>query len=90
MSKYTPGPWRVGPFEENEVLHEKGSICHLKPFPHDSVEWIEQRANARLIAAAPDLYKACKAINDASIWADPALAKIHNLIKAALAKAEDA
>jgi hypothetical protein len=71
MSKHTPGPWTV----DEEILHEgklhvagrsatveagdKG-ICKLirhSQSTHDPVS----EANARLIAAAPDLLAACEA-----------------------------
>lgn len=72
MSKHTPGPWiGAGPSfgdplprytteivtewegDEGDVI----SICEMPFHHHDD----ENEANARLIAAAPDLLEACKA-----------------------------
>ena len=67
MSNHTPGPW---------YFHEQGSACfyaitHFKE-KRNSVDWLlslqhngeqlleEERANMRLIAAAPDLLAVCK------------------------------
>ena len=57
-SKHTPGPWRVESVgAEFEVLQSDGvrvlATCHVQAG--------EQAANARLIAAAPDLLAACSA-----------------------------
>jgi hypothetical protein len=59
--KFTPGPWVV-----DESRHE-GSVNRLEPFRHigmvsgfqyDAGSRAENEANAKLIAAAPDLYVA--------------------------------
>jgi hypothetical protein len=68
MSKHTPGPWKAvnrGPFiatEENKVIARTVNAtadpalnCQCQ-----TVADLEQCANAELIAAAPDLYKALK------------------------------
>ena len=53
MSKHTPGPWHISDDEQN-VLAKDGTgnrliaQCHAGHLP-------ERSANARLIAAAPDL-----------------------------------
>lgn len=51
MSKHTPGPWciRAERYRFIHVYATGGGICHL-----DTVDG-EGAANARLIAAAPDL-----------------------------------
>lgn len=53
--EHTPGPWRVGPYYKHEVVSDHGVICcaHL--------DTGETRANAKLIAAAPDLLEALEA-----------------------------
>ncbi len=54
--KYTPGPW-MNPAMSNEVMTVPiGEIKICKVFPVS--EENNGAANARLIAAAPDLYKA--------------------------------
>lgn len=65
MSTYTPGPWEV---EENlgqihqpfGVIGNGYTVCHVSwdPNLHDSFE--EVQANARLIAACPELLLACQ------------------------------
>lgn len=59
MSKqYTPGPWHIGmrpgPIVYGE-LGEQVADCRMGLDVSD-----EQRANARLIAAAPELLNACR------------------------------
>ena len=72
MSKHTPGPWKV---ERRSVL-----------IPIAPYEWAEAyggtEANARLIAAAPELLEACKvALGIIGFGAE------HDQISAAIAKA---
>lgn len=74
MTKYTPGPW--------EVIHDIGIKVHRsEPIPKGARYAVAQvgvgrgdpqdEANARLIAAAPDLLEALKELADA----DPHLAE---------------
>ena len=51
MSQHTPGPWRVGDAGAT-VFGPKSD----KPAP-EIVATVKHKANARLIAAAPELYK---------------------------------
>jgi len=54
---HTPGPWQVcrnWVCEENDPGHNVG-ICTIEDRP-------EMKANAQLIAAAPDMYKALMAL----------------------------
>lgn len=68
MTEHTPGPWSVG------VVLPEGAIRIECVGPHiGSVRWSLNRslnegtANARLIAAAPDLLEALKKINANSV-----------------------
>ena len=70
MSKHTPGPWKVvgdrvcigvvpmyregGETKSREMFYEK-STAHGETFAYDSDVCPSWEANARLIAAAPDL-----------------------------------
>ena len=88
MSKHTPGPWSVtwGTAQGGEGHHimdstgiDNGlSIVAVVGF-HDDSEG-ETKANARLIAAAPDLLAALKmaleAPDDDRSWEDDAIAAI--------------
>jgi len=71
MSKHTPGPWHVGVVEKMEVLSDHGRlrlepggttlypICKVVMFDRE-----EDEANARLIAAAPEMYEALRELLD--------------------------
>ncbi len=61
MSKHTPGPW----FCENgdnrwTIWDDEGMACICDV--HAGIEPDPSEANARLIAAAPDLLAACEAL----------------------------
>ncbi len=60
MTEHTPGPWEIDPRAANHVIADKRSICSLG-FHDTSLPdggQAENSANARLIAAAPDLLAA--------------------------------
>lgn len=64
-SKHTPGPWKT--HDNIGRKGELGIIADVAPciiaIMGNAKEWPrEAEANARLIAAAPDLLKACKKI----------------------------
>lgn len=55
-SKHTPGPWRIhSDYIESDTGYE---VCQVKTNHPRNAD--TQAANARLIAAAPDLLKACQ------------------------------
>jgi len=63
--KHTPGPWKLDlqetyewPTEEIEIMDNDGDGFIAKVYAHTNIE--TQKANARLIAAAPDLLEALK------------------------------
>lgn len=73
MSKHTPGPWEVG--EWHEFRGSGRQYCRISQagemYEHAEV-WSaatnqEGKANARLIAAAPDLFAACEDVIGTSI-----------------------
>jgi hypothetical protein len=77
VSEHTPGPWHVGQY--NGVYDERDrSVLSLEPKE-------EAEANARLIAAAPELLEACRAA--IAIPGKP-VAEILPMIEAAIAKAD--
>ena len=59
MSEFTQGKWYViqgaGIDELDVISEDKRNICCL--FSYSVFRWDEQKANARLIAAAPDMYE---------------------------------
>tara|TARA_Y100001963_G_scaffold148404_1_gene226254 strand:+ start:267 stop:527 length:261 start_codon:yes stop_codon:yes gene_type:complete len=57
--KHTKGPWlNQNPHIVPEIRGIGYAICEVNTLPHFHEE--EQRANARLIAAAPEMYKLLK------------------------------
>jgi hypothetical protein len=61
-TKWTPGPWQT---EENHIVAGAVRVAVVDtPNIHGGVDWIECDYNARLIAAAPDLYAALSALLD--------------------------
>lgn len=106
MSKHTPGPWAVRrwswPTQVEGSIHQVISADSFptafvpawdKPEPGEVEAGDEARANARLIAAAPELLEACKLIVSAFDALKPASAARNeplqiNAARAAIAKAE--
>jgi hypothetical protein len=96
QTQHTPGPWTAdsGDGQYYGVFRESdgGGICYLSEpggqlLPTDR-NWPEHEANARLIAAAPDLLAALRNIIAAPRNASRAF--IHEIARAAIAKAEGA
>ncbi len=93
MSTYTKGPWATKPMTSTYQIpiHRKRTPGHL-PFWIASVDagkiggTEEATANARLIAAAPDLLEACKVALVVLSELEPEVAL--DKIKAAIIKAE--
>jgi hypothetical protein len=72
MSKYTPGPWTVEEYGDDEtpalVIHKdtESRVCFMAtPGSHGDPETIE--ADARLIVAAPDLLAAAVTLEEAEM-----------------------
>lgn len=67
---FTPGPWSVGPQHVVRAVSESDSGARVTRFVAEAVLSAplvdgEREANARLIAAAPDLYEALCMVRDA-------------------------
>lgn len=54
--QHTPGPWAVSPY--NNITSRNGTVAKTEQMPGNYES--EQKANAHLIAAAPDLLSALK------------------------------
>jgi hypothetical protein len=103
MSAHTPGPWsverkttsagyvwKVGPFQAC-IYRDYGGVCNPR-LPHDEAE-----ANARLIAAAPDLLEAARHAADEIMSQVPTISpryetrvywsQVAGVLRAAIAKA---
>lgn len=51
--KHTPGPWRVESFQDfASIMAGEDEICYID----DDLDCESVRANARLIASAPEMY----------------------------------
>jgi hypothetical protein len=106
MKKHTPGPWTTDPvFGDDElsiilgyeVLGKGNPILIGTTFQDDDEGFIDRKtafANARLIAAAPDLLEGCQSIATAFEGADPwdefqvgEILKVLNKVRAAIARA---
>lgn len=92
MSKHTPGPWQLYsgklrkeyPTQLLEVQDATGRvIVQWGAFDSADQPRTEKQANARLIAAAPDLLAACRAAYEHRLDLD-----VDELLREAIAKAE--
>lgn len=57
--KGTPGPWSTGSDEDAHIVYD-AALGYVADCGSDDGDAEAERANARLIAAAPDLLAACK------------------------------
>lgn len=95
MGKHTPGPWFYNGDEGNNTARSGFNINTadhiLAELPDDDLPSQTLEANARLMAAAPELYTLLKEIFDAGIL-DPtppdSANSLHTEAKALIAKAE--
>ena len=75
---HTPGPWNehegfiTGRFKSDNEIHD---ICDPRCAPVDADTICEMDANARLIAAAPELLEVCKELLD---WGLDHISPVHN------------
>lgn len=59
-TKHTPGPWEHKPKSTTVYIGNKLQAIVSAEVGIKDIDWEEAEANARLIAAAPDLLNACK------------------------------
>jgi len=90
MEKFTPGPWTahgamVDDYWPVSAEYGEGSVCIARVTCDDDIEIEESRANAFLIAAAPDLLTALQAVHDAGALRD--FDREYDMVMAAIAKA---
>jgi len=65
MTKHTPGEWIIEPYENFDqiaILGMDGEGSRVLAVTDNND--LEDKANAQLIAAAPDLLEACKHVGD--------------------------
>jgi hypothetical protein len=84
MTQHTPGPWYVGLREDQTIFTQNLRVASVE-CPRK--EW---KANARLIAAAPDMLAALQAIAASSTEedAETALGSIQMICRAIITKAK--
>ena len=80
-TKHTPGPWHTAGDQGVQIRSQRDQIA--KVWTMRGNEW---KANARLIAAAPELLEALKAVLANSLDSK-GLADAHKQARAAIAKA---
>lgn len=87
--QHTPGPWRVGDLNRNGervVLAEHIEICTCWHHCVSSIE-AEMEINARLIAAAPEMYETLLTIADFAVGHGDVCEIIAERARAAIQKA---
>ena len=88
---HTPGPWRQGGVKEfcstgkcREIVADEGHICLVY-----GTEDEDNKANARLIAAAPDLLEACELFENWMLGPFPhSDSKVLEIVTAAIKRAK--
>ena len=99
VSAFTPGPWTVEHYGDGDslVLHSDGNtrVCFMATPGSSPRVFPTIEANARLIAAAPDLYEALTAMEAEKAdymrlnnLGDPAKEHTNKMARAAIAKAD--
>lgn len=101
VSRFTPGPWDAGPIAKSDgewllwaADPDSGLVYDKYPARITGVAKIcgtpRAAANARLIAAAPDLLAACKEFVRKCECGEASSVRSYKQMKAAIAKAEGA
>lgn len=87
MSKHTPGPW-FATVQPGQVVGVH-TYTHQVMYGDDCIASLLTKADAHLIAAAPDLLEACKAASKIVHAANTTEAdQVYDTLCAAIAKAE--
>jgi len=86
MSKHTPGPWEVDGYRVGHPVGKHGFDLVARILQTDNAT--EDAANARLIAAAPDLLAACKAALESDDAPFAISLPLETTLREAIAKAE--
>jgi hypothetical protein len=87
-SGHTPGPWRVLPTPFCDRIEAENGPCIAETGNWLAHEKVEQHANARLIAAAPDLLEALKELRVREWGHGPSTDPLYARVRDAIAKAE--
>ena len=66
LSGFAPGPWKVSPTDDTTVItHDRNMVAEIDGDYNEPDLWPIMEANARLIAAAPDMNATILALCDA-------------------------
>ena len=88
QAKFTPGPWVVYKDLPTDVVVSQSGECSLATLDCGCGSRKTQRANAHLIAAAPELYVALEAlIKECDMCGHPDEPEAVEIARSALAKA---
>jgi hypothetical protein len=101
MSKHTSGPWAIGGEHDDSLWIEGPAkldnvICDIVSRDLECILAAEDWANARLIAAAPDLLEACQqalvALSSYRVnpYMPDTVEQLQDTLRVAIAKAEGA
>lgn len=87
-AQHTPGPWRINPCFQTMISNcedgdDSADICEVSEWTPEF--WDERDANARLIAAAPELLEALEKAIHARVIRD---GDVVDTMRAAIAKAK--
>ncbi len=88
--EHTPGPWQVNERFDGHVMTSDGLAVADCCLDYSSIDFDEQKINARLIAAAPELLEALKEISevfDVSWREGSTQRRLGDLARTAIAKA---
>lgn len=93
---HTPGPWLIADLMIEALADPENSDSYYAPICELDEGWNDEtnRANARLIAAAPELLAALEGIDEElSLWGEDTLERMNltarlEAIRAAIAKAK--
>ncbi len=90
MSEHTKGPWRVSNHDDNDDIVVRSGpkiVANCESDNYYDLPAEKILANARLIAAAPELLAACKAMVTDFDLGEPSIKHSLKLMEVAIAKA---
>ena len=90
-AQHTPGPWRLHPTDDTAVIAMDGTgVAGMTGYYNDPDIWPVMEANARLIAAAPDMLAALRELVRKADFGEPVPDWLNawDEARAAIAKAE--
>ena len=68
MNKHTPAPWTIREVTHSNVPGQRAFAIDFNEDQEQVVDWVYEEADAKLIAAAPEMLEALQAVRD--LWGD--------------------